>query len=74
MEYPLNCYVGVCRDDTNELLYLAEQDMWEELVAAIETKEYLVNKSRNVRGPEQKTGDGEQVFNCQSLKYLGRIN
>jgi len=71
MEYPLNCYAGVCRDDSNELLDLAEQEKWEELVAIIDTLGYLVNKSRNVRGPEEKKTGEEKVFSCQSLRYLG---
>jgi len=71
MEYPLNCYIGVCRDDDNDLLDLAEQGKWEELVTILETYGYLVNKSRNVRGPDEEKKEGEEVFSCQSLKYLG---
>ena len=73
MEYPLNCYIGVCRDDSNVLLDLAEQEKWEELVAALETNTTLVNKSRNIQRPIENKGCAEGVFNCLSLKYLGKI-
>jgi len=71
MEYPLNCYSGVCREENNELLELGEEDKWEEVVSMIEGKGYLVNKSRNIQGPEKKENEEKQVFNCKSLKYLG---
>ena len=73
MEYPLNCYIGVCSDDSNVLLDLAEQEKWEELVVALETNPRLVNKSRNIQRPVKNKGGDEGVFNCLSLKYLGKI-
>ena len=72
MEYPLNCYIGVCSDDSNVLLDLAEQEKWEELVVALETNSRLVNKSRNMQRPIENKGGEEGVFNCLSLKYLGK--
>ena len=74
-EYPLNCYAGVnLRYDNDEMLYLAEQENWEEVMEALEIKLAPVNKSRNIENPNKKKKKGEEEsFNCQSLKYLGEL-
>ena len=56
MEYPLNCYIGVCRGDSNVLLDL---DKWEEPVVALETNTRLVNKGKNIQRPIEKKGGVE---------------
>ena len=75
-EYPLNCYAGVnLRYDNDEMLHLAEQENWEEVMEALEIKLAPVNKSRNIENKKKKgeEEEEEETFNCQSLKYLGEL-
>ena len=71
-EYPLNCYRGVCRLEHDELIDLAEQEKWEELMEALVTNRMPVNKTRNMEKPEEENKEEEVNFNSPSLKYLGK--
>ena len=73
-EYPLNCYRGVCRLEHDELIDLAEQEKWEELMEALLTNRIPVNKARNMEKPEEENKEEEVNFNSPSLKYLGKMS
>ena len=61
------------RLENDEIVDLAEQEKWEEVVKALEANTLTINKSRNIERPNEKKKQEGNSFDSPSLKYLGKL-